>query len=180
MPWSLRRAGHCGGIVFATHYPFLNLPGMYFCPDAPGTQLCDRPGRCQKLDGVYYGVDEEGRLVHAQRRGISPPGRRQPPHGGQTDPGKYAPSPMRAKNSGRRAGEAARWSAQDCMTLDGVPYIGQFAESTPNWYVAHRVLENGGMTHSMVAGPTDFRPDSRPGKPRIGRFPPAVHPRRLG
>jgi len=28
--------------------------------------------------------------------------------------------------------EAAAWSAQDCMSLDSIPYIGQFSASTPN------------------------------------------------
>lgn len=27
------------------------------------------------------------------------------------------------------------WSAQDCITLDGMPYIGQYSAFTPDWYV---------------------------------------------
>ena len=29
-----------------------------------------------------------------------------------------------------------QWSAQDCMTLDGIPYIGRFSARKPDWYVA--------------------------------------------
>jgi len=44
----------------------------------------------------------------------------------------------------------AFWSAQDCMTLDDVPYIGQFSSSTPNWYVATG-FKKWGMTSAMVS-----------------------------
>lgn len=46
--------------------------------------------------------------------------------------------------------EAACWSAQDCMTLDGIPYIGPFSKSRPGWYVATG-FGKWGMTSSMVS-----------------------------
>ena len=36
------------------------------------------------------------------------------------------------------------------MTLDGLPYIGRFSKSRPNWYVATG-FEKWGMTNSMIA-----------------------------
>ena len=36
------------------------------------------------------------------------------------------------------------------MTLDGVPYIGNFSENTPHWYVATG-FQKWGMTSSMVS-----------------------------
>ena len=45
---------------------------------------------------------------------------------------------------------AARWATQDCMTLDGIPYIGQYSKRTPNLYVATG-FNKWGMTSSMVA-----------------------------
>ena len=48
------------------------------------------------------------------------------------------------------AGIAARWATQDCMTLDGVPYIGQYSKGTPDLYVATG-FQKWGMTTSMVA-----------------------------
>jgi Rieske Fe-S protein len=44
----------------------------------------------------------------------------------------------------------ARWATQDCMTLDGVPYIGQYAKNTPDLFVATG-FNKWGMTSSMVA-----------------------------
>ena len=46
--------------------------------------------------------------------------------------------------------EGACWSAQDCITLDGIPYIGTFSSSHPHWYVATG-FGKWGMTTSMVA-----------------------------
>ena len=46
--------------------------------------------------------------------------------------------------------EIAHWSAQDCMTADGVPYIGRYAERHPNWYVATG-FQKWGMTSAMVS-----------------------------
>ena len=43
-----------------------------------------------------------------------------------------------------------RWAAQDCMSLDGIPYIGQYSARTPGLYVATG-FNKWGMTSSMVA-----------------------------
>ena len=42
------------------------------------------------------------------------------------------------------------WATQDCMSLDGIPYIGQYSAKTPNLYVATG-FNKWGMTSSMVA-----------------------------
>lgn len=43
-----------------------------------------------------------------------------------------------------------KWAAQDCMTLDGIPYIGRYSKNTPNVYVATG-FNKWGMTSSMVS-----------------------------
>lgn len=42
----------------------------------------------------------------------------------------------RAGNIWKKAEIKASWSAQDCMTLDSVPYIGVFSRLRPYWLVA--------------------------------------------
>ena len=54
--------------------------------------------------------------------------------------GKYFP----------KAEIVSRWATQDCMTLDDVPYIGQYARNTPNLYVAAG-FNKWGMTSAMAA-----------------------------
>lgn len=44
----------------------------------------------------------------------------------------------------------SKWATQDCMTLDDVPYIGQYSKSTPGIYVASG-FNKWGMTNAMVA-----------------------------
>ena len=41
------------------------------------------------------------------------------------------------------------WSAQDCMSFDAVPYIGQYAKNTPYLFVAAG-FNKWGMTSSMA------------------------------
>lgn len=41
------------------------------------------------------------------------------------------------------------WSAQDCITLDGLPYIGRYSPLTPDWYVLTG-FNKWGITSSMV------------------------------
>lgn len=48
------------------------------------------------------------------------------------------------------ANEKYSWTTHDCMTLDGIPYIGRYSKSTPNFYVATG-FNKWGMTSSMVA-----------------------------
>ncbi|MBC8060884.1 MAG: FAD-dependent oxidoreductase [Clostridiaceae bacterium] len=43
-----------------------------------------------------------------------------------------------------------RWSTQDCMTLDNVPYIGNLTSKTPNIYVATG-FGKWGMTHGTLS-----------------------------
>ena len=55
-----------------------------------------------------------------------------------------------AKRRYPQAGIAARWAAQDCMTLDGVPYVGRYSWGTKGLYVATG-FNKWGMTSSMAA-----------------------------
>jgi glycine/D-amino acid oxidase-like deaminating enzyme len=43
-----------------------------------------------------------------------------------------------------------RWAAQDCMSLDGMPYIGRYSKRTEGLYTATG-FNKWGMTGSMVA-----------------------------
>ena len=43
-----------------------------------------------------------------------------------------------------------KWATQDCMTLDDIPYIGQYSPSTPDVFVATG-FNKWGMTNAMVA-----------------------------
>ena len=46
--------------------------------------------------------------------------------------------------------EVCRWATQDCMTLDGIPYIGKYSKSKSEIFVATG-FNKWGMTSSMLA-----------------------------
>ena len=49
-----------------------------------------------------------------------------------------------------KASIIAKWATQDCITLDSIPYIGQYSKSTPNLFVTTG-FNKWGMTSSMVS-----------------------------
>lgn len=136
-------------IVFATHYPFPNFPGFYFTrlyQERSYVLVLEGPKR---LSGMYYGIDRDGLSLRsaegklllgggAHRTGKSP----------ETDP--YRKLNEQAKRFWPDSKQTDAYSAQDCMSLDGVPYIGRFSASKPYWYVATG-FGKWGMTGSMAA-----------------------------
>lgn len=54
-----------------------------------------------------------------------------------------------AKKAYPQAREVARWAAQDCMTLDGIPYIGRYSQGTADCYVATG-FNKWGMSSAMA------------------------------
>ena len=49
-----------------------------------------------------------------------------------------------------QARAVCRWAAQDCMSLDGVPYVGRYGRNTPGLYAASG-FSKWGMTGAMLA-----------------------------
>jgi len=140
------RAEH---IVFATHFPFINLPGFYFARMHQERSYVLALRHAAQLDGMYLGVDAEG-LSFRNSGDILLLGGARHRTGENSAGGKYDMLRQKAALFYPESTEAAHWSAQDCIPLDGVPYIGQFSASTPNWYVATG-FGKWGMTSSMVS-----------------------------
>ena len=134
-------------LIVATHFPMLNKHGLY-----PLKLYQHRSYvlalRGAKLPGGMY-VDED-------KRGLSFRGFRDLLllGGGSHRTGKRGGGWGELEAFARRhypgAEVVARWATQDCMTLDGIPYIGQYARSTPDAFVATG-FNKWGMTNAMVA-----------------------------
>ncbi|MEA4919783.1 MAG: FAD-dependent oxidoreductase [Clostridiaceae bacterium] len=136
-------------IVFACHFPFINAPGFYFARMHQERSYVLALGEAQELNGMYLGIDKDalsfrnfGNLLLLGGGGHRT--------GENSGGAAYAYLQKRAQELYPESHEVLRWSAQDCMTLDGVPYIGRFSSSTPNWYVATG-FGKWGMTSSMVS-----------------------------
>lgn len=137
-------------IVFATHYPFPNAPGYYFMRMHQERSYVLALKNAVMLDGMYLGVDQNNGWSLRNWDEYLLFGGGQHRTGENTSGGRYRLLREKAMELWPEATELACWSAQDCMTHDGVPYIGQFSETTPDWYVATG-FQKWGMTTSMVA-----------------------------
>ena len=134
-------------VVIATHFPILNKHGAYFLKLYQSrAHVLAVEGRLP-AQGMYLGADRDG-LSFRSHKGlllIGDSGHRT----GKTEHGweqleafvrdAFPASPVRY-----------RWAAQDCMTLDGMPYVGQYGKNTPDLYVAAG-FNKWGMTGSMTA-----------------------------
>jgi hypothetical protein len=66
------------------------------------------------------------------------------------DGGAWAEIESFAQKYYPRARLTNQWAAQDCMSLDGIPYIGRYSRNTPEMFVATG-FNKWGITSSMVA-----------------------------
>lgn len=139
----------CEQVAFCCHYPFVNVPGYYFMRmhQQRGYVLALKgPAR---LNAMYMGVDA-GQLSLRSYQDCLLLGGEGHRTGENGRGGRYERLEETARALYPASETIARWSAQDCITLDGAPYIGRFSAAAPAWYVATG-FGTWGMTHSMVA-----------------------------
>lgn len=136
-------------IVVATHYPIMNAPGYYFMKMHQERSYVLALENTSEIDGMYIDINKEGYSFRTYNNllllgGIS--------HrtGENEEGGSYDKLRKVAKKLYPKAKEKYYWSAQDCMTIDGIPYIGRYSSETPNIYVATG-FNKWGMTSSMVS-----------------------------
>lgn len=134
-------------IVVATHFPMLNKHGSYFLKLYQQRSYVVALENAPRLEGMYLDCADNGLSLRnageylllgggGHRTGKAGKGWELP----ETAARKYFP----------QARTVARWATQDCMTLDGMPYIGLYSKKAPNLYVATG-FQKWGMTTSMVA-----------------------------
>lgn len=139
-------------IVFACHYPFVDMHGHYFLRmhQERSYVIAVQPGKNQKMpENLYLGIDKEGMSFRSWKNQILIGG--QGHRTGENRIGGHYMHLMRAAGMYWPGAKIkAAWSAQDCMTPDGVPYIGRYGKHRENWYVATG-FRKWGMTSAMVA-----------------------------
>ncbi len=134
-------------IIVATHFPLLNRHGCYFLKLYQHRSYLLALKNAPKLGGMYLDEDEKG-LSFRNYGDLLLLG------GGGHRTGKQSNGWRELEGFARShwpgAQVTAHWAAQDCMTLDGMPYIGLYSRRTPGLYVAAG-FNKWGMTSSMVA-----------------------------
>ena len=151
-------------IVFAAHYPFINVPGYYFARMHQERSYVIGLEGAERPEGMYLGIDPGGLSFRtcgdylllgggSHRTGVNPVYRtaaEMPLKQGAVTGCRYGMLRARAGELYPGCHEVSRWSAQDCMTLDGLPYIGRFSRRKACWYVATG-FGKWGMTSAMVS-----------------------------
>lgn len=134
-------------IIMATNYPIINFPGLYFM-----RQHCERAyvkvvENVLKLDGMYYGIDG-GHSFRSSGDRVLVSG--QSHRSGK----KFIENSKELKRDvgyDYPQGKICyNWSTQDCMTHDGIPFIGRYSIHSPNLFVISG-FNKWGMTSSMLA-----------------------------
>ena len=147
-------------VVIATHYPFLNIPGFYFSKIYQSSSYViaislEETEWNKDFDGMYINIEKP---IYSFRK-VNFNGENLLLLGG----GGHKTGEMKEKDIGyKELLEAAKkwfpdckikykWSANDCISLDKIPYIGEFSSLYPNIYVGTG-FNKWGMTSSYVAG----------------------------
>ena len=134
-------------VVFCTHFPFIDRRGCYFMKMYQDRSYVLALEGVRPTEGMY--IDESGHGLSFRSAGdLLLLG------GGSHRTGKQGGGWEELRRTARRywpqSREVAHWATQDCMTLDGAPYIGAYSPAEPNWYVATG-FNKWGMTSSMAA-----------------------------
>lgn len=135
-------------IVVATHFPFLNIPGYYFARMYQQRSYVIVLENAPKLNGMYIDQSDEGYSFRTYKNLLLLGGSSH--RTGQNDGSCYKKLRLAANKLYPLSKEVYRFSNQDCMTLDSIPYIGRYSKSTPTLYVATG-FNKWGMTSSMVS-----------------------------
>ncbi len=134
-------------LIIATHFPVLNKHGGYFLKLYQHRSYVLAVKNAQKINGMY--VDESDTGLSFRSYGdillLGGGGHRTGKQGGC-----WQELESFAEKHYKNYEIVGKWATQDCMTLDGIPYIGRYAKSTDNVYVATG-FNKWGMTNSMVA-----------------------------
>lgn len=136
-------------IIVASHYPLRNVPGFYFLRQHQERSYVLALSGCEKINGMYYGIDKDG-YSFRQAGDMLLFGGGGHRTGQNQCGGAYRTLMQAARQYFPECEEKARWSAQDCMPHDGIPFIGRYSVFTPHLYVITG-FQKWGMTSSMVA-----------------------------
>lgn len=134
-------------LIFATHFPIDNKHGMYPLKMYQHRSYVIALKDAQPLNGMYIDEAKHGMSFRSYREYLLM-------GGGSHRTGEKGGNWEEIRNCARlyypNLDEKYYWAAQDCMTLDGIPYIGRYSRGLPGCYVATG-FNKWGMTSSMAA-----------------------------
>ncbi len=133
--------------IVATHFPFMNKFGGYFVKMYQERSYVIALENGEKIDGMYVDEAQKGMSFRNYKNYLLVGGG---DHRTGKDGGNYTELRTFAKIHYPLSPEGYHWATQDCMTLDGVPYIGRYSKKIPNVLVATG-FNKWGMTGALVS-----------------------------
>ena len=134
-------------IIVATHFPMLNKHGTYFLKLYQQRSYVIALENAPGIEGMYLDCAENGLSIRSAGQWLLLGGGGH--RTGKEGLGWRLPE-LAAEKFYPKAQIAARWATQDCMSLDGMPYIGRYSKATPHLYVATG-FQKWGMSSSMLS-----------------------------
>lgn len=134
-------------IIVTTHFPIFNKRGSYFLKMYQHRSYVIALENAPNVDGMYVDEAMNGMSFRNYQNLLFIGGG---DHRTGKEGGNYDELRCFAKRYYPLAKERYFWATQDCMTLDSIPYIGQYSKHTPNIFVATG-FNKWGMTNSMVS-----------------------------
>ena len=134
-------------VIITTHFPFLNKHGSYFLKLYQHRSYVLALEAAQNVQGMYVDASKNGYsfrnygnllLLGGGAHRTGKPG------------GNWSELRAFARQNYPTATERYHWAAQDCMSLDDIPYIGPYSKRTPRLFTASG-FNKWGMTGAMLS-----------------------------
>lgn len=134
-------------VIVCTHFPFINKHGSYFLKLYQHRSYVIALKNAADVRGMYLDENKSGLSFRNYRDLLLLGGGS---HRTGKQGGSYSELRQIAKEKYPQAVEVCHWAAQDCMSLDSMPYIGRYSASTAGLYTATG-FNKWGMTGSMLS-----------------------------
>lgn len=132
-------------VIVATHFPFINKHGLYSLKLYQHRSYVIALDNGPEIGGMYLDEKEKGLSFRNYRNLLLLGGG---DHRTGKKGGSYTELRRKANLFYPKAQEKFRWAAQDCMSLDSMPYIGSYSKSTHKLFTLTG-FNKWGMTGAM-------------------------------
>jgi len=133
--------------IVTTHFPFINTHGSYFLKMYQHRSYAIALENAQNVNGMFVDEAQNGMSFRNYENLLIVGGG---DHRTGKSGGNYTELRQFAQKYYTNSVEKYNWATQDCMSLDGIPYIGHYSKSTANLFVASG-FNKWGMSSSMVS-----------------------------
>ena len=143
-------------VILATHYPIVNFPGLYFLKMYQSmSYVIAVDTKCNLPDGMYINSEiptySFRTTPYKDKKLLIVAGSDHKVGEKINLENAYNILEKKVKEMYPESEVLYRWCTEDCISLDKIPYIGDFSNIMPNLYVATG-FKKWGISSSYVAG----------------------------